>query len=206
MGKRKKILCFWEFHKVNFYSCLIFPCNYLIYIRTYRYIYTGCRKRLSVVVYFDDPNSQCTESQNCWIKREITTTCTFYFLDDPDTESSPEIEDEQDDRMESDRSGDPFSDDYSTLSNVDISDLMAENNLIRQYVFRPNPSVNVTLNMVMVVVISVAVGLGIGHAIGEYIPYKYVCLLQVVQYYCIIIKFYFQCSPVSIPQKYLGLV
>lgn len=90
--------------------------------------------------------------------------------------------------MESDRSGDPFSDDYSTLSNVDISDLMAENNLIRQYVFRPNPSVNVTLNMVMVVVISVAVGLGIGHAIGEYIPYKYVCLVQVVQYYCIIIK------------------
>lgn len=62
MGKRKRILCFWEFHKVNFYSCLIFPCNYLIYIRTYRYIYTGCRKRLSVVVYFDDPNSQCTES------------------------------------------------------------------------------------------------------------------------------------------------
>lgn len=95
----------------------------------------------------------------------------FMFLgvpqDDPDTESSPEIEDEQDDRMESDRSGDPFSDDYSTLSNVDISDLMAENNLIRQYVFRPNPSVNVTLNMVMVVVISVAVGLGIGHAIGS---------------------------------------
>lgn len=44
------------------YSCLIFPCNYLIYIRTYRYIYTGCRKRLSVVVYFDDPNSRCTES------------------------------------------------------------------------------------------------------------------------------------------------
>lgn len=61
MGKRRKILCFWEFHKVNFYSCLIFPCNYLIYIRTYRYIYTGCRKRLSVVVYFDDPNSRCTE-------------------------------------------------------------------------------------------------------------------------------------------------
>lgn len=77
--------------------------------------------------------------------------------------------------MESDQSGDPFSDDYSTLSNVDISDLMAENNLIRQYVFRPNPSVNVTLNMVMVVVISVAVGLGIGHAIGEYIQ----CTLQV---------------------------
>lgn len=90
------------------------------------------------------------------------------LLDDPDTESSPEIEDEQDDRIESDQSGDPFSDDYSTLSNVDISDLMAENNLIRQYVFRPNPSVNVTLNMVMVVVISVALGLGIGHAIGEY--------------------------------------
>lgn len=90
------------------------------------------------------------------------------LLDDPDTESSPEIEDEQDDRIESDQSGDPFSDDYSTLSNLDISDLMAENNLIRQYVFRPNPSVNVTLNMVMVVVISVALGLGIGHAIGEY--------------------------------------
>ncbi|XP_061183452.1 uncharacterized protein LOC133191732 [Saccostrea echinata] len=94
----------------------------------------------------------------------------FMFLgvpqDDPDTESSPEMADEQDDRIESDRSDDRHSDDFSTLSNVDISDLMAENNLIRQYVFRPNPTVNVTLNLVMVVVISIAVGLGIGHAIG----------------------------------------
>ncbi|XP_062601904.1 uncharacterized protein LOC134263545 [Saccostrea cucullata] len=94
----------------------------------------------------------------------------FMFLgvpqDDPDTESSPEMADEQDDRIESDRSEDRHSDDFSTLSNVDISDLMAEDNLIRQYVFRPNPSVNVTLNLVMVVVISIAVGLGIGHAIG----------------------------------------
>lgn len=91
----------------------------------------------------------------------------YQFLDDPDTESSPEMEDEQDDRIESDRNEERHSDDFSTFSNVDISDLMAEDNLIRQYVFRPNPSVNVTLNFVMVVVISVAFGLGIGHAIGE---------------------------------------
>lgn len=33
--------------------------------------------------------------------------------------------------MESDRSGDFFSDDYFILFNVDISDLMVENNFIR---------------------------------------------------------------------------
>lgn len=177
MGKRRKILCFWEFYKVNFYLCLIFFCNYLIYIRIYRYIYIGCRKRLLVVVYFDDLNFRCIESQNCWIKREIIIICIFYFLDDLDIEFFLEIEDEQDDRMESDRSGDFFSDDYFILLNVDISDLMVENNFIRQYVFRFNFSVNVILNMVMVVVIFVVVGLGIGYVIGEYIFYKYVCFL-----------------------------
>ncbi|KAK3096947.1 hypothetical protein FSP39_005047 [Pinctada imbricata] len=89
-------------------------------------------------------------------------------FDGGDTESSAEMEDE-DDRIESDQSTDhsQHSDDNSNMSNIDIGDLMADPTLIRQYVHQPNRHLNVTLNTVLVLVIAVAIGLGIGHAVGS---------------------------------------
>lgn len=86
------------------------------------------------------------------------------FPDDPETESSTEM-DVHDDRIESDQS-ELQTTDNSNLSNVDISDLMENIRVNRQYLHHPKPWIDVFLNAALVLVISVAIGMGIGHNLG----------------------------------------